>query len=442
MKVTVEDQSSVKKVLHIEVPQEDVTREVDSAYAELKKTAKIKGFRPGKTPRSVLERMYKKDVNADVSQKLIQDALVEAITETKLKLVGMPQVDPPELKNGSAYAFDAACEVQPEISDIDYKGLNLKKTLYQASDSEIDVQLQRLRQNMAQRNVIEEERPVREGDLAVVDYEGYQDGKPHEETQKTENFAIKVGDGHVIKDLDDGLVGMTVGEEKTIDAVFPEDYGNEALAGQKIEFRVKLNEIREEILPELNDEFARGLSDEFGTLDVLKTKIRENVQSGYDKRMEQELHEQIYQQLLEKTEFEVPDAMVDAELEQIIREAEQSFQYNNKTFEDVGLTREKLAENYRPTAEKQVRRHLILSKLIDQETLELSDEELDKGFQEMADTYRQPVDQIKAYYNQNQDGLTFFKHTLLEKKALDIIIDNSVIEEGEPESATESESAS
>ena len=148
MKVTVEDQSSVKKVLHIEVPQEDVTREIDSAYAELKKTAKIKGFRPGKTPRSVLERMYKKDVNADVSQKLIQDALIEAITETKLKVVGMPQVDPPELKAGSDYAFDANCEVHPEIEDIDYKGLNLKKTKYQASDSEIDVQLQRLRQNM------------------------------------------------------------------------------------------------------------------------------------------------------------------------------------------------------------------------------------------------------------------------------------------------------
>ena len=129
--------------------------------------------------------------------------------------------------------------------------------------------------------------------------------------------------------------------------------------------------------------------------------------------------------------------MVDAELEQIIREAEQSFSNNNQTLEDVGLSRETLAKNYRPTAEKQVRRHLILSKLIDQENLELSDEDLDKGFQDMADTYRQPLEQIKAFYSQNQESLSFFKHTLLEKQVLKIIIDNSVIKEVEPEQSDE-----
>ena len=191
-------------------------------------------------------------------------------------------------------------------------------------------------------------------------------------------------------------------------------------------------EIQEEVLPEVDDAFAKKLSEEFETLEMLKDKIRGNLQNGYDKRVEQELQEQVYQQLLAKTEFEVPDTMVESELEHIIKEAEQSFSYNNRTLEDVGLSREKLAENYRPTAEKQVRRHLILSKIIEQENLTLSDEALDQGFQEMADTYRQPVDQIKAYYNQNKNGLEFFKHTLLEKQALKIIIDNSVVKEVEP----------
>ena len=433
MKVTVEDQTSVKKVLHIEVPKEDVVKEIESAYAQLKKTAKIKGFRPGKTPRSVLQRMYAKDVQADVSQKLIQDALVAAIGDTKLKMVGMPQVDPPELKADAAYAFDATVEVQPEIADIDFKGLELTKTKYVFNESEVDSQIQRLRQNLAKRNKIEEDRPLQADDLAVVDYEGFQDGQPHPDTAKTENFVIKVGAGQVIKDLDDGLVGMTVGEEKRIDAVFPEDYAKKELAGQKIEFQVKLNEIQAEVLPEADDELAKQLSNEFETLDQLKDKIRENLQSGYNKRVEQELHEQVYQQLLDKTDFEVPDTMVEGELEHIIKEAEQSFSYNNKTLEDVGLSREKLAENYRPTAEKQVRRHLILSKIIQQEALTLSDEELDKGLQEMADTYRQPVEQIKAFYNQNPNGLDFFKHTLLEKQALKLIIDKSAIEEVAPE---------
>ena len=267
----------------------------------------------------------------------------------------------------------------------------------------------------------------------AIDYEGFQDGKPHKDIEKTENFVIKVGAGQVIKDLDEGLVGMAVDEEKQIDAVFPDDYGKKDLAGQKVQFQVKLNEIQEEVLPEVDDAFAKQLSEEFETLEMLKDKIRENLQNGYDKRVEQELHEQVYQQLLAKIEFEVPDTMVESELEHIIKEAEQSFSYNNRTLEDVGLSREKLAENYRPTAEKQVRRHLILSKIIEQENLTLSDEALDQGFQEMADTYRQPVDQIKAYYNQNKNGLDFFKHTLLEKQALKIIIDNGVVKETEPE---------
>jgi trigger factor len=248
---------------------------------------------------------------------------------------------------------------------------------------------------------------------------------------------VKVGDGHVVKDLDDGLVGMVVGQEKEIDVIFPDTYFNKELAGQQLVFKVKLNEIREEILPELNDEFARNLSDQFESLDALKTKIKENLQNGYDKRIEQELNEQIFKQLLERSNFEVPDTMLEAELEQILHDAEQSFKQSNRTFEEVGLSREKLAEQYRPIAEKQVRRHLILSKLMDQEKLELSDQELNKGFQEMADTYRQPVEQLKKYYSDNKDGLAFFKHTLLEKQVLKLIIAQSELTEKEPDTAVQ-----
>ena len=160
MKVTVEDRSSVKKVLHIEVPQADVTRELDSAYAELKKTAKIKGFRPGKTPRSVLERMYGKEVKADVSGKLIQTAFMDALKETELKIVGSPVVDPPELNGGQPYVFDAQVEINPEIADIEFKGFELVKTKYTTTDDEVDVQLKMLQKNLAKREKIKEDRPL------------------------------------------------------------------------------------------------------------------------------------------------------------------------------------------------------------------------------------------------------------------------------------------
>jgi trigger factor len=441
MKVTVEDQSSVKKILHIEVPQADVVRELNGAYQQLKKTAKIKGFRPGKAPRSVLERMYGKDVNADVTGKLIQSAFMDALKETDLKIVGSPKVDPPDLDAQNPYCFDAEVEVNPEISDITYQGLELTRTNYTASDDELDLQLKMLRKNMAKSETISEDRPVQADDVVLIDYEGFKDGKPFEPTKKTDNFMVKVGDGQVIKDLDDGLIGMKVGEEKQIEATFPEDYFKKELVGEQVTFQVKLNEIREEILPELDDDLAKSIGDQFHSLDALKEKIRENLQSGYTKRIEQELNEQIFTQLIEKTEFEVPDTLVDAELDQIMKDAERSFEQSNQTFEDVGLTRESLMEKYRPTAEKQVRRHLILSKLVEQEALELSDEELEKGFQEMADTYQQPVEHLKGYYNQNKEGLAFFKHTLLEKKALNLIIDKGRITEVEPEDKNNQENS-
>ncbi len=432
MKVRVEDQSTVKKILHIEVPQDEVTRELDGAYGQLKKTAKIKGFRPGKTPRSVLERHFRKDVHADVSGKLIQSAFMDALKETELKIVGSPKVDPPELSDKSPYAFEAAVEVNPELDDITFKGLELTKTKYEASDSEIDTQLKMLRQNLAKREKIKEERPLKLGDVAVIDYEGFKDGTPFAPTKMTENFVLKVGDGQVVKDLDEGLVGMQINEEKEIEVTFPQDYFKEELVGQQVVFKAKLNEIREEILPEVDDEFAKSISDQFDSLDTLKEKIRENLVAGYNKRTEQELNEQIFEQLLEKIEFEVPDVLVDGELEHILNDAEQSFAQSNRKFEDVGITREGLAEKYRPTADKQVRRHLILNKIVEQENLTLSDDELELGFEEMAKVYQQPAEHLKGYYNQNKEGLALFKHTLLEKKALNLIIDNGQISEIEP----------
>jgi trigger factor len=432
MKVTVEDRSSVKKVMHIEIPEADVTRALDDAYKTLKKTAKVKGFRPGKTPRNVLERLYKKDVHADVTGELIQTAYVDALKETELKVVGSPTVDPPELDPKSAYQFDAEVEVQPEIADIDFTGLTLKRTNYAASEEEVAAQLKMMQKNLAKRELIDEVRAAQEGDFVQVDYEGFKDGKPFEETSKTENFVFKLGEAHISEDLDKGVVGMNPGDEKEITVVFPEDYFNKKLAGHTVDFKLKLNEIRKEVLPEIDDEMAKQLGP-FTTMDEVKEKIRENLTQGYEKRKEQELNEQIFSQILEKVEFEVPDVMVQYELDSIISDAERSFSYHNKTFEEAGISKESLAEKYRDTAEKQVRRQLILGKIIDQEKMELADEELEKGYEEMAATYKQPVDVIKGIYGNSGDKLELFKHALLEKQAIKLIMERNEIETVEPE---------
>jgi trigger factor len=432
MQVTVEDLSSVKKILHIEVPEDEVIRELNNAYNHLKKTAKIKGFRPGKAPRSVIERLFRKDVHGDVSSKLLQDSFVAALKETELNVIGKPEISPPPLEEKGPYKYDATVEVKPEIADIDFMGLTLKKVLYRVTDEEMDAQLKMLQKNLTKQQPVTEDRPVKEGDFVLIDYEGFEDGKPYVETQKTENFTMKIGAGSISKTLDEKMIGMKPGEEKDISINFPVDHFNPKLANHNISFHIKLKEIREEILPEIDDEFAKKMGN-YETLEDLKKAITDNLNQGYQKRTEQELNEQIYKGLIERCEFELPEAMIEYELDGIIEEIEKTLTYYNKSMESEGMTRETLAEKHRETAEKKVRRHLILDKIIGQEQLTLSDQELDDGFAEMAQAVNQPVDAIKNYYQQNQDNLDFFKHTLLEKQAIKLIINNSDVQEIEPE---------
>ena len=440
MEVNVEDLSSVKKILHIEVPQDVVRREIDSAYNEVKKTAKIKGFRPGKAPRQVLERHYGKDVRADVSSKLIQDSFAEAVQKNSLDVIGTPQIDPPELDVDKPYAYDATVEIRPELDAIEFSGIKLKKTLYRVTDQEIDTQLKALQKNLARQEKIDEFRPVAADDFVLIDYEGFKDGNPFEETQRTENYTMKIGSAQIAAALDNGIIGMKPGETRSIPVTFPEDHPNDKLKGLEISFSVDLKEIRKEVLPEIDDDFAKNFG-KYETLGDLKAEIVQNLSQGYEKRTEQELNEQIFSALLERIDFEVPDTMIEYELEGIVSDAERAFSYHNMSMEMIGMTHESLREKYRDTALKQVKRHLILGKIIDQEPVELSEEELAQGFEKMAKSFNQPAEEIRKYYEskENMERLAYFKHTLLEKKAIELIITKSDIEEVAAELSSETE---
>lgn len=434
MQVTVEDISSVKKTLHVEISKEEVAKEIDKAFDEVKRTAKIKGFRPGKTPRSVLEKMFKKDILADVSSRLIQNSFIDAIKEKDLRVVGRPKLEPPELKTEQPYTYAATVEVTPPIADVEFKGLNLKRNQYRVNDAEVNTQLKMLQKNLAKLEKIPETRPAAAGDHVLIDFEGFKDGKPFADTPRTENFSLKLGDGRVLKEFDEQLIGMTPGAAKEFPLTFPADYGNKTLAGQSLNFKVSLTEIRQEILPEIDDELAKRVG-RYETLDALKQEITANLTEGYNKRVEQELNEQAFGALLERVHFEVPETLVEMELEGIVEEAERSFSYRNTSLEDVGLSREIIAEKYRDTALKQVKRHLLLGKIIEQEHLSVSEEEVEAALQNMAESFKQPVAEIRRYYRENPEKMDYFKHALLEKKASKLIMDSSVIQDVEPPAA-------
>ncbi|MBU2489400.1 MAG: trigger factor [Proteobacteria bacterium] len=432
MQATVKDESPVKKVIHVEVPAETVQEKLDDAYRELQKSARVKGFRPGKAPRSVLEGMYKQDVKADVTQALLSETLPKAISDAGIKMVGSPSIDPQPVERGKPFVYDATVECIPEIPDVEIAGLSLKKNKYVASDAEIDKQIELLRKNMGHLAPLKEERPAKEGDFVIIDYEGAGQSALLKELARTEDFTLELGSGKILKDFDEKLVGMKAGETKEVEVHFPEDYSNAGLSGKDVTFSVTLKEIREQILPEVDDEFVKDLGD-YASLAALKDSIRKNLQDGYDKRAEQELEEQIYRALLDRVDFQVPEVLVQSEVESMVEDAERTLSYRNMSFEDINTSREQMGERYAEPALKQVRRYILLDKIIEQEKLELPDEILEESIANMAASLRQPLDSIRTYYEKDPDRLDMLKHTLLQKEAVKKVRSLGTVEEVEPE---------
>ncbi len=432
MEVNVEDKSAVKKVLHCEVPKEDVEKELDKAYRELKKTAEVKGFRKGKVPRKVLENRFSKDVHADIAPRLIQESFSKAVEEHDLKVVGSPQLDPPDLDPDGAYKFDITVEVKPALADIDFEGMELEKPVYEVSEEEVDSQIYMIRKTMASKKRVEEERPVKEDDFVLIDYQGFVDGEPFDKAPLIENYVMAIGNDTMPEAFSRKLTGVIPHQELDIDVAYPEDDSDPDFAGKTVTYKVTLKEIQEEVLPEADDELVKELG-QFETLEDVKAAIRENLSQGYEQRVQQELSEQIFQNLLKRYEFEVPEAMIEGELENIVTETEQAYAQNNTSLEDAGLSREMLRERYRDVAEKQVRRHLLLDRIITQEALDLTDEEREESYRKMARDMNASEDVVRNYFENNRDQFENFKYIQLEKKAVNLIIEKGNITYTYPE---------
>jgi trigger factor len=293
-----------------------------------------------------------------------------------------------------------------------------------------------IQKTMAKKETVTEERPVKDTDFVLIDYQGFLNGEAYEPTPKIENFVMGIGREALPKEFSEKLTGVIPVQDLDIEVVYPGDHPDENLKGKTIVYKVSLKEIQEEVLPELNDDLVKGLG-KFETLDDVRASIRDNLDKGYAQRIKHEMSEQVFQNLLGKYEFEVPEAMIEGELNGIIAEAEQAYSANGTTLEEIGLSKEMLRTQYRDVAEKQARRHLILEKIITQEKLELTDEELEKSFAEMALGMNAPVDAVKNYFSMDPRQLDFYKHTQLEKKAVDLIIEKGSVTEVEPEAVAE-----
>jgi trigger factor len=427
MKVNVEDISTVKKVLHVEIPEGEVTREWDKAYNTLKGTARIKGFRPGKVPRSILERRFGNEIRAQVSGQLIQDSYGEALSEVELRPLGEPLIDPQDVEKGQPYHYSATIEVPPQIADLEVKGLKLKENVHTVTEEEIESQLKILQKRSAKLKTVEEERPCENGDIVVIDYEGFKDGKPFEPAGRTENFQVQIGSGRILEDFDQQLVGMRPDDTKEFPVQFPDDYYNKDLAGLELSFKVELKEIKEEILPELDDQFAQYLG-EYQTLDEIKNAINKNLERSYEAHSKRKLREDIVDMLIEQSDFELPEGLVKAELSALIQDARNAMMERGIPLEEADQTDEALSERYQPLAERKVREYLLLQSVIEQEGIALTDEALDRAYEELAEAMGQPVDTIKQFHSKYKDGYDVFRQKTLEKQAIQWITEHAQVQ--------------
>jgi len=309
MNVNVEEISSIKKKVSIEIPGDEVTKEVDSFYKDLGKKANIKGFRPGKVPRNILERYFKDYVKAEVVQKLIGESYPKALTEANLEPVAPPVIDPGEFSEGKSFQYSAVIDVKPDIKLEGYTGLKIEGKKEELKDEEVEQRLKSLQNLHANLKTVSEGRPIQTGDYVIVDYEASVGGKPLEGA-KALDFTVEVGSGQFIPTFEEKLIGLNPGEEKEIEVSFPEDYGYQKWAGKTILFHVKIKEIKEKILPVLDDEFAKDLGD-YSSLEELKTKLRGEIEKEKELALESQLKEQVVEQLLEANLFVVSESLVE-----------------------------------------------------------------------------------------------------------------------------------
>jgi trigger factor len=428
MKVSVEQTSEITSRVNVELSEEAVSRQLKKAYNRLNRSAKVKGFRPGKVPLTILKRHYGDQVNHEVGLELVNDTLMEALEQTGMEVVSQSDLDREPLQEGEPFRYSFVVEVKPQVHAQDYKNIPAKRPPLEVSDEEIAAELALRRQTNFHLRSLEEPRPIQQGDHAVLDFKTFADGKPVPDGE-ARGFHLEVGSNRFNPEFENELLGASKGEEREIQVAFPLDYGNKNLAGKKATFQVAVKDIKEKVLPELNDEFAKNLG-EFESLEDLRSAIRQELESSKRKRIDDEVWAQICDELLNRNPFEVPKSMVEQELQRMLDTIRFRLSSQNLTLEQAGMDEDTFKERNRQMAEKRVRTSILLERISHQEGFEVSDEELDQGLHSTAEKMNQPYDKVRDFYVRS-NMMDSYRHQLLEDKVINFLQDQADITEGE-----------
>ena len=424
MSVQVEKLEKNMAKLTVEVPAEEVEKAIQAAYLKEKNKISMPGFRKGKVPRAMIEKMYGAAVfYEEAANILIQDNYAKAMEESKEDIVSRPTIDVVQIESGKPFIFTAEVAVRPEVTLGKYKGVQVTKIDTTVTDEEVEAALEKEQQKNS-RTVSVTDRPVQTGDTAVIDFEGFVDGVAFE-GGKGENHPLEIGSHSFIEGFEDQLVGHNAGEEVEVNVTFPEKYQAAELAGKPAVFKVKINEIKTKELPELNDEFAQDVS-EFDTLAEYKEDLRKHLEVSKENDAKRAKEDEAIKKIIDKSTMELPDAMINTQCENMINEFAQRISQSGLTMDQYmqfsGMTIDGLKEQVRPEAITRIQSSLVLEQIAKEENIEVSDDEINAEVEKMAAQYGMEADKLKEYLGDAEKES--MKRDLAITKAVDLIMEN------------------
>ncbi|MBM9519778.1 trigger factor [Desulforhopalus vacuolatus] len=440
MDVQVEELSALTRKLTITLPSDIVQPRLKEAYDKLMSEARLKGYRRGKVPRSVVEKYYKGQVEGEVGEKLVQDNYFDIVEKRDdVDPITHPEIKDVKYNDDGGFTFIAEVDVHPVFELGNYKGLEIEKEVVEVSDDEMQQELERMQRSKAPFESVGD-RAAQKGDTVVVDFQGFYKGNAMPQV-KQENYSVELGSGKMGTEFEEKLVGMKKDEEGTHEVDFPESHPNPMLKGKKIAFKVIIQNIKERVLPAIDDDFAKDVG-EYDSLDELKAAVKERLISRRQSEADGAVSDKMVQKLLELHAFEVPNRLVAYEIDQMIKQTEQQFEQMGMSLEAAGINRDTLVEQNKEPAAQRVRGDFILKKIGEVEEIKVEEEDMDRGFKRIGDMYNMPVAKVKEFFK-NRDDLLPFIGELLNEKVLNFLRESAVmIEPAEkPEEAAVEEAA-
>ena len=391
--------------LTIEVPAEEVEKALQAAYLKERGKISLPGFRKGRVPRQMIEKMYGPEVFYDeAANRMISEAYAKAYDECELELVSQPKIEITQLEKGKEFIFTAEVAVKPEVKLGEYKGLKVDKVSTRVTQKEVDEEIDKERERNA-RTIDVTDRAVQDKDQITLDFEGFVDGVAFE-GGKASDYPLTIGSGAFIPGFEDQLIGANIDEEKEINVTFPEEYQAKELAGKAAVFKCTVHSIKAKELPELDDEFVSDVSEKSETVDAYKAEVKAKIKERKENEGKQKREDQSVEQAVANAEMDIPEAMISFQSRQMVDDFARRIMQQGMTMEQyfqfTGLSEEKMMEEFKPEAEKRIRTRLTLEAIVAAENIEVSEERLDEDLQKMSDSYKMEVDKLKEYMGENE----------------------------------------